>query len=199
MRFHSAEYVIDEIKLLVEKYNIHYINFWDDLFHANVKRLRKIVKLFKQEKLDVECGGQCHARLFNDEVAGLLKQMNFVYCGFGMESAVPRILKYLKCGATTVEDNYRAVRLCRKYDMMVGSGFILGSEGETEEDVQANVDFIKETKLDSYNFYTLTPYPGTPLWEEAKRKGIVSEDMDFSVLFMFFNPEVIFMNRQAMK
>lgn len=194
-RLHSAEYVIAEIKMLVEKYGIHYINFWDDLFHINVKRLRQIVELFKQEKLDVECGGQCHAGTFTDEVAQLLKEMNFVYCGFGMESAVPRILKYLKRGVVTVENNYRAVRLCRKYGMKVGSGFILGAEGETREEVNTTIQFMKETKLDSCNLYVLTPYPGAPLWQEALKKGVVSEDMDFGTLFHVFDGFSVYMNR----
>ena len=194
VRLHSPEYVIGEIKLLIEKYGVHYINFWDDLFHVDIKRLRAIVKLFKAEKLDVECGAQCHAHLFNDETAKLLKEMNFVYCGFGMESAVPRILKYLKRGVTTVEDNYNAVRLCRKYGLKVGSGFITGIQNETREEFQADLDFIRETKLDSYNIYVLTPYPGTPLWAEALKKGVVSETMDFSCLYHVFNGEKVFMN-----
>lgn len=194
VRTHSPEYVIAEMKMLIEKYGVHYINFWDDLFHVDVKRLREIVKLFKQERLDVECGGQCHAGLFTDEVAGLLKQMNFVYCGFGMESAVPRILKYLKLGATTLEDNYKAVRLCRKHGLKVGSGFITGIPEETKEEFQANLNFIKDTKLDAFNIYVLTPYPGTPLWQEALKKGVVSDTMDFGVLYHVFNGNKVFMN-----
>jgi radical SAM superfamily enzyme YgiQ (UPF0313 family) len=30
--------------------------------------------------------------------------------------------------------------------------------------------------------YVLTPYPGTPIWEYAKEKGLVQEDMDWGRL-----------------
>jgi len=193
-RFHSAQYVVDEIKGLIDKYHVHYINFWDDLFHLDLKRLHQLARLFREEKLDVECGCQCHAGLFTDEVAGLLKQMNFVYCGFGMESASPRVLKYLKCGVTTIEDNQHAVDTCRKHGLKVGSGFITGVPHETQEEFKANLTFIQKNKLDAFNIYVLTPYPGTPLWIEALERGVVSESMDFGGLYHVFDGQKVFMN-----
>lgn len=192
-RLHSAEYVIAEMQSLVEQYGVEYINFWDDLFHIDKKRLRRIVALFKEANLTVQCGGQCHAGLFDEETAKLLREMNFVYCGFGMESMSPSVLKYLKNGVTTPEDNRRAVRICRKYGLKVGSGFITGFSQEKPEDVKANLDFIASAKLDAYNIYVLTPYPGTPLWREALEKRTVSDTMDFGMLHHVFNCEKVFM------
>jgi len=46
--------------------------------------------------------------------------------------------------------------------------------------------FIKDSKLRGFGIYVLTPLPGTPIWEYAKEKGVVSEKMDWSTLNVEF-------------
>ena len=47
-------------------------------------------------------------------------------------------------------------------------------------------NFIKKNNLSSFDIYVLTAFPGTPVWEYAKGKGLVSEDMDWSRLNVDF-------------
>jgi radical SAM superfamily enzyme YgiQ (UPF0313 family) len=49
--------------------------------------------------------------------------------------------------------------------------------------------FIKHSGLTAFEMYMLTPYPGTPLWNYAKAKGLVSDNMDFSRLEMFYGDD----------
>jgi radical SAM superfamily enzyme YgiQ (UPF0313 family) len=107
------------------------------------------------------------------------------YCGFGFESNSPKILRYLKNDVVTPEDNQRAVDICRKYGMACGSGFLYGVPTETQKDRDMSVRFVKNNKLDSFGFYYTVPLPGTPLWDYALAKGLVSEDMDWSLLNQF--------------
>jgi radical SAM superfamily enzyme YgiQ (UPF0313 family) len=48
---------------------------------------------------------------------------------------------------------------------------VLGYPGETEEDVLRTIEFVKRLKLDFAQFYCAVPFPGSKLYEEAKKNG----------------------------
>ena len=190
VRFHSPEYVIKEIKFLIKTYNIDSIMFWDDLFIAPIERLKKLKDLIVKNKLDKKLVffGYARANLITEDVCKTLAEMNTKRLIFGLESGSPKILNYLKQNSVTVEDNKRAVDLCRKYEITSSSGYIVGTPGETLEDLQCTYDLMKHHPLDNTQIYILTPYPGTIIWREAKKKKMVSDNMNFEKLFVQLPP-----------
>jgi magnesium-protoporphyrin IX monomethyl ester (oxidative) cyclase len=180
-RCFSAKYVVDEIKHLIEQYKVDGLLFYDDLFIANKIRVREIVNLIKKEKINeqIEFGVLARTNLVDDEILKLLKEMNVTFLSFGFESGSEKILKWLKAGSVTVKDNWRALRLSKKYGFKIMSGFIIGSPGETKEDMMKTLELMEDPDLDIPLFGQLTPYPNTPVWEIAKKMGLVSEDIDF--------------------
>jgi len=55
--------------------------------------------------------------------------------------------------------------------------FIFGYPGDTVESMNATIDYALELSPDFVNFYPAVPYPGTALYEKAKREGLLrSED-----------------------
>jgi len=67
------------------------------------------------------------------------------------------------------------------------ASFIIGSIDETEEEVQQTCNFIKNSRLDSLDVYLYTPLPGTPVWDYALGKNLVSNSMDWSQLNINFD------------
>ncbi|MBI2136189.1 B12-binding domain-containing radical SAM protein [Candidatus Woesearchaeota archaeon] len=186
VRYNSPEYVINEIKHLIENYDVKLIRIYDDLFAFDKRRLKSIVDLIVKERINekVEFGVYSRTNVFDDELCELLKKMNVTHVDFGFESGSQRILKYLKYGSTTPELGIKAVGLCRKHGFKVGGTFIIGSPDETEEEIMETFEFVKKLDLDKFGAYILVPFPGTPLWHWAIQNGKVSEDMDFSKLTM---------------
>jgi len=188
LRFFSAEYVVEEIKELVQRYNVRLVSFYDDLFIANKRRLAHIVDLLRKEnslkKIKFTCS--CRANLITDDIARLLREMNMVSVGMGLESGCERILKYLKGEHACVEDNRNAIKMLKRYGIAANASFIIGSPDEKEEEIMETYRFIKENPLNLIDVYVLTPYPGTPVWEYALERGLVSNDMDWSRLNVNF-------------
>ena len=183
VRFYSAEYVVREIKEIVEKYT-NKIMILDDTFSINKRRLRKISELIQAESLDLDLNVGGRADVIDEETCILLKKMGVNDMLLGLESGNQRILDYLKDGKVTVEDNYRALKLSKEKGIRVYGSIILGSPGETVEDVK---DTLKLTTSENVWLSTaniLTPLPDTPLWDEAMERGLVSEDdnMDWDKL-----------------
>jgi len=104
----------------------------------------------------------------------------------GLESGTPRILNYLKGDTINVRDHMRAIRIFKRYGIEPSASFIIGSPTETREEIMQTFKFIKDSKLRGFGIYVLTPLPGTPIWEYAKERGMVSEKMDWSTLNVEF-------------
>lgn len=179
-RFHSSKYVIEEMKYLIKKYRVEAIKIMDDSFTINKKRAEEICKLIIENGLNkkVAFGIQSRADQIREndrEFLGLLKRANCVEIGFGFESGSPKILKFLKANTTTVEDNERVIRLVKEAGIGVFGNFMMGTVGETYEDIMMTVNFIKKhgKMIDGKGIFITQAYPGTKLWDVCKEKGLL--------------------------
>lgn len=192
VRFFSAEYVIREIKKILKEYKPNLISFQDDLFIADKKRLKKIVELIRKEGIEkkVNFHVSCRSNLINDEIVRLLKRMNVTNIGMGLESGCDKTLQWLK-GNVSIKDNQKAVSIISKYNINVNATFIIGAPYESKKDIMKTYNFIKNSNINLFQVYGLVPYPGTPIWEYALKKNLVSKDMDWEKLAQDFthNPE----------
>ncbi len=187
VRFFSAGYVVKEVRHLVDNYNVSLISFYDDLFIADRRRLKEIVSLIKKDsslkKIHFTCNGR--ANLINDEVVELLKEMNVLSVNLGLESGCERTLQFLK-HQVTLEQNMNAVKTVKKHGLSCNGSFIIGSPRETKAEMLETYNFIKKIPINLTDIYVLTPYPGTPVWDYAKKRGLVSEHMQWSKLDVNF-------------
>ncbi len=187
VRFFSAEYVVEEIRELVDKYNVKLISFYDDLFIADYKRLNRISSLIRKDSKLKDVCFTCNVRanLVTDEIVQLLKQMNVRSVNMGLESGCDRTLKYLK-PSVTLQQNIDDVNAVKRHGLACNGSFIIGCTHETQENILETYAFIKKLPINLTDIYVLTPYPGTPVWDYAKSRGLVSEDMQWSKIEINF-------------
>ena len=181
VRLHSAEYVAEEINLLVEKYDVEGIVIIDDLFILSTKRIERLIELLREYGIlgEVKFLVDGRSNLINEKLLKLLKQLNVVQMALGIESGSERVLNYLKKNSVTVEQNKNAVALAQRYDIGVYAQFMMGTPTETKEEMLETVKFIKEQPLSSVHLSVTTPLPRTELWDYCEREGIVSDNMDW--------------------
>ena len=189
VRFFSPEYVFSELERLSKESGAKMISFYDDLFVADKKRLHDIATLVEKsglaKKIKFTCS--CRSNLVTEDIVVDLKRMGVVSVGMGLESGNSRILYYLKGKTVTVKDNRRAIELLTSAGIKANASFIIGSPDETEKEMMDTYDFIRKSKLSFVDIYVLTPYPGTPVWDFAKSRDLVSDDMDWSKLNVNFD------------
>jgi magnesium-protoporphyrin IX monomethyl ester (oxidative) cyclase len=188
VRFFSPEYVVAEMQHLIDNYKVNAICIFDDIFIANKDRLRKIVELVKAKGLDKQVVFSCSVRanLVSDETCGLMKDMNVNTVAVGFESGSEKVLRYLKGETVSPEVNHRAATLLKKWGFEVEGLFIVASPHETKDDTIKTLEFIRAHEIDTVQVSFATPFPGTGLWEYAKSKGFVSDEMDWSELNLNF-------------
>jgi len=189
IRYFSPEVMISEIRHLRDTYGVRYITFHDDLFIANVKRLEALHELVMSEGLPKQgfrfsCASS--ATRITDDMARMLKEMNFVSVSMGLESGNQEVLTRLKGKAFKVDINQNAVETLHRHGIHPHGSFIIGEAQETLDEMQETYDFIKRMPLSLVNIYVLTPLPGTPVWHDAKARGLVSDNMDWDLLNISF-------------
>jgi len=179
-RFHSAKYIFEEIKTLVNNYGVKRIDFFDDLFVANLKRIDELGDLLEKEKFvnKVQFYILARADLINNKLCKALKKMNVKGVSFGLESGSPEILEYLKGQSVRVEDNTNAVNTIKEHGFWCMGSFVIGTPLDTRQTILETLSFIKKSKLDEFAVYALTPLPGTPIWKYAVDNGLIPKELE---------------------
>lgn len=185
-RFHSPEYVVEEIDSIRKDFpEVNAINIVDDLFIMKKERLRRIVDLILKKNLHRNIVFNVNGRvdLIDEEILDMLKSINVIQISYGFESGSDGILSYLKDNRITVEQNIKVAEMTNKFGIGVGGQFMIGTPGETIEDIKKTIEFIKNIKMSHAHLSITCPLPGTALWEEAKKKGLLNniswEKFDF--------------------
>ncbi len=180
-RMHSAQYVIDELNMLIETFDAQFHLFMDDLFAVNIKRLAEIAELAKTElKRPMELTATIRADLVTEKMCRLLQEVGVIYCHLGLESGSDRVLSYLKKESTTAARNQQAIDMLSEYGISSIGSFIIGAPMEEDEDLEKTFEFINRNtrsgKLMSFTFGPLVAFPGTAVWSDALAKGLVNEE-----------------------
>jgi len=183
LRSHSPDRVMEDVRNLVDRYGVNAIYFMDDDIFVPKKRFITLCNMFIEQGYHKKLiwGCQSTSNHITPETLKLAKQAGCMQVGFGFESGSQKILNYLKKGRTTVEENANAVRLCKEAGIHSFATFMIGNPNETIEDIQATVDFIKETPPDGIGVHVTTPFPGTELWSWCKERRLIPEKLDWSI------------------
>jgi len=96
----------------------------------------------------------------------------------GVESPKQSTLESFKKGITP-EDAKKAVKLLRANDIFAQAMLIIGERKDTAESIADLREFVNELDPDFAIFAILTPFPGTEIFENAKRNGWI-EDFNWS-------------------
>lgn len=171
-RFLPTDTTIETLDMMINKYRQTSIVFADDNFIVNRRRVIELCNAICENKLNEKANLFCQIRgdSVNEEMLDYLKRANFNSLSFGIETASERLMALLK-KSETVQDNIDGIKMAKKHGFKVSGTFILGLPTETKEERQQAYELAKELDLDYVRFNNATPYPGTELYEIAKREG----------------------------
>ncbi|SPD73914.1 putative Radical SAM domain protein [uncultured Desulfobacterium sp.] len=101
-----------------------------------------------------------------------------LFIGFETLHDPRHMTKNLSFGAP--EKMARAIRLIHKYGIGIQGSFIFGFDSDTPEVFRETVAFIQETGIELPNICILTPFPGTPLFDELETENrIIHKDWSY--------------------
>ena len=186
-RSRSPENIIEELKILRNKYGLRKIFFVDDISTVKTKRIENLCKLIKEEGIDISWECPTRANIVTKDLCLKLKKAGCQTIGFGIESGVQKILDFLNKGIT-LELAEQAVKTVKNAGLQTDSNFMIGIPGETREMIKQTLAFAKKLDLTYTTFSILTPYPGTKIYEYVKKHNLLLTE-DWSK-YTSFNPVI---------
>ena len=173
VRYRSVDNVIEELKMLRERYHFRSLFFWDYSVTLSRKWMDEFADKYEKNgfKASISANARADSICRNERSIEKLAKIGLKMLHIGYESGSQRILDFIKKD-TTVEEAIRATEICKKYHIIVRGLFMLGIPTETKEDVRKTIDLIKRIKPDAYSFSYFTPCPGTTLYDYCKERNL---------------------------
>jgi radical SAM superfamily enzyme YgiQ (UPF0313 family) len=190
-RWNSPEYTLEQISWLYRDFGVRHINFYDDLFTLNRKRVASLCDLLRKSSMKI--GFNCIVRVghIDKELIGLLKSAGCWMVNVGIESGDQAILDTHKGGLTTDKITEDVTRL-HSAGLWVKGLFMMGFPGETEESIVRTRRFAQSLPLKDANITAFTPFPGAPIYSSIKGTGSFNEQWELMdcVHFIYVPQEI---------
>jgi radical SAM superfamily enzyme YgiQ (UPF0313 family) len=195
-RANSAAYVYAHMKHLRDHFGVRHVNFYDDLFTAQQRRVTELCRLLIEQPLGMRFNCIIRAGQTSEELLRLLRRAGALMVSLGIESADASMMERHKAGVS-LDEVRRTVEQVHAAGLRAKGLFIFGLPGETPETIRATSDFVLSLDLDDMNMTKFSPLYGAPIWDEC-----VSGDFDedwrlMNCLNFVFKPEG-FASRQQM-
>jgi radical SAM superfamily enzyme YgiQ (UPF0313 family) len=175
----KAETVGEQVEYLVKKYDIQLVQFIDPNFFLNTRRVKDICHEILKRNLNIKyaIGGPRVDQVvkWDNSVLPLLRESGCIWLGVGSESGSQNVLNYMQKGIKT-SDIMKAARKIHKSGIDMTFFFMFGLPiDESKEDLKASFKLATQLK-ELYPqillpMYYYDPYPGTPLYKDALKKG----------------------------
>lgn len=172
LRKRSAGHVIEELKLLQEKYGVRELEFLDDIFNMDMDRAHQIFDKMADERLhfDITFPNGLRSERLDEPLLRKFKKGGVYWITVAIESGSPRIQKLIKKNVNLVKAQNN-IDLIYKVGINCNGFFMMGFLDETEEEIRETIDFAAKSKLAIASFFILTPFPNTEIYNQALEAG----------------------------
>ena len=164
----SPRNVLEELKMLKEKFHFDHIWFCDDIFGLKPGWVQEFADLVEREKMQFRFKIQARADLLLQE--NYIRDLARAGCEniwMGAESGSQKILDAMDKG-TTVEQIYQATRLLKNNGIHPSFFIQFGYPGETKDDIAKTIHMINELTPFEIGISVSYPLPGTLFYDRVK-------------------------------
>ncbi len=168
-RYRELDLVLEEMRYhqdRVGKKNVNF-SFMDDNISFRPQYFTTLLE--EMAKLGVHWNANISMNFLDKpEVAELAGRSGCDLLSIGFESLNPETLKTLHKGSNRLGNYEKVVGNLHKNGIAIQGYFMFGFDNDTEESFQLTYDFIMKNKIEFPVFSLVTPFPGTPYFEEMK-------------------------------
>jgi len=191
------EQLFDDLASLQGEYNIQYFEFSDDNFPENRQRLSHFRTKVLESGLDISyfCLGSID--VLNAETLEIMIESGLKRLFIGVDAIHPEHIRQLNKNYTQ-EQIFKTIALVRSYPIDLTLSLVLGSPGQTREQIQELYDWAKSINPEICYAQFLIFYPKTPAYYQAIRLGFCPPKSlkgwaaitDFEKQKAFLNPAI---------
>jgi len=164
----SPENVVEEIKMLKDRFGMDHIWFCDDIFGLKPGWMLEFAWLIAQENIEIRFKIQSRADLLQEEeLVHALAASGCENVWIGAESGSQKVLDAMDKGIT-IEQIYTSTRLMKEQGIKPSFFIQFGYPGEEKEDIGKTIDMINELLPFEIGISVSYPLPGTVFYDRVK-------------------------------
>ncbi len=180
-RYMGSKRVVDEMEYLASNFGVRAINFREDNFTVNKKRVLEICSLIKEKNLQIEWMCESRVDIVDEELLTSMKEAGCSAIYFGVESGTQRVLDILRKDIT-LEKTERAINLCKKVGIKTIAAIMLGIPQQTLKENYESVNFIRKLDPDMVYFNVFMGLPGSDLYDYIVQHDLVYKKWEGIIL-----------------
>ncbi|MBU1199389.1 MAG: B12-binding domain-containing radical SAM protein [Nanoarchaeota archaeon] len=172
-RARSAKNILDEIDLLIRKYDIGEIQFIDDNLTFNIKRAEEIFDGIIERKFNLILSAPNGIALYrlSPKLISKMKKCGFNRVCLGIESGDQYVLDHIIKKPLNLEKIKPLIKIMKEEGLYLFGFFMFGFPGETKEQMYNTIKFAMDSGLDWCGNSIANPLPGTQMYKICEEKN----------------------------
>jgi len=181
----SVERIMTELDHHIKNYNTGFVQIFAETFGNDKKWLKEFCEEIKKRDVLWWSGGlRANAAAATPEWIEIMKDSGCACLTYGNETGSEKMLQIME-KKVSIEDNYNSMKWTIGAGIYTGIQLVIGMPGETNETINETIEYCKfvttlspekDPSYMSSNF--AQALPGTPLYEFARHRGLIGQDMD---------------------
>ena len=152
----------------------------DDHFMGDHKRAKEIISFIRDQDLKVFFQSGVTMFSLTREMLELLVSAGIKELVLPIESGSARVAKELmKKGHVSRKIIDRVTNDCAELGIQMDANLIIGMPGETMDDIDEGIQYLKTLDVNWFRIYVATPLPGSELFEQCMDEGYI--DLEDSI------------------
>ena len=163
-RARSIDNLMEELRMVIDRYHPRDVTFGDELFSVNMDRTHELLDRMIAEGIQhkVKWSAQTHVHFVDARLLKKMKRAGAETLGLGIETGDAEVLKKMGKG-TTPDMIIKASAAAREAGLPIRTFFILGHPNETLDTMNKTVDLAVQINPKLPIFGIMVPYPGTEI------------------------------------
>ena len=181
-RTRGAPQIVDEMEEVVKNYGVREIMFYDDTMTTHRRHIESLCNEIINRGLNINWETPGRVNEVDKNLLALMKKAGCLRIRYGVESGDSRILESMNKGITLTMAK-EAFRLTQEAGIQTFAYFMVGYLYDTPQSIENTLNFAKILAPDLVMFTLTVPAPKTPLYDLAKKEGLIEGDywQDFTL------------------
>ncbi len=181
-RFHSPDYVLKHLELVISKYKVKHIHFEDDNLTLNIQRFKDIIDGLSRKRIKItwDTPNGIRADIITKELLKDSRACGCTYIILGVESGEQRVLSEIINKQLDLEKVRQVAGWSKEIGLDTMAFFVIGFPGETAADMKKTVRLALKLMKDYDVWPTIfmaTPLIGTKLYNICLEKGYLRKEL----------------------
>lgn len=178
-RLRSPKNVVKEIAQLYIRYGTRDFGFNMSSFLHSKKWAKEVCNLIKKFGLDITFSCYVNANQIDKETVKMLKSAGCRALDFGLESGDYTTLKKMnKISNLNLEKVKEAASIIKSHKIFFRTGIIIGSPGETLEQMKNSFKLLREVKPDFFRVQFFVPILSRSFLQLKSKKIVINKNLD---------------------